>query len=60
MEPAAAVLSATAVPAAIIGQGNTIGSLRAGLRGDVVVVDARFERLLVMRAGQLLDDIRGT
>ncbi|GAC1368047.1 MAG: amidohydrolase family protein [Pseudarthrobacter sp.] len=60
VEPAAAVLSATAVPAAIIGQGNTIGSLRAGLRGDVVVVDARFERLLVMRAGQLLDDIRGT
>lgn len=55
VEPAAAVLSATAVPAAIIGQRNTIGSLRAGLRADVVVVDAGFERLRVMRAGQLLD-----
>ncbi|MEO8282741.1 MAG: N-acetylglucosamine-6-phosphate deacetylase [Pseudarthrobacter sp.] len=53
--PAAAVLSATAVPAAIIGQGNTIGSLRAGLRADVVVVDGEFERVLVMRAGQLLE-----
>jgi N-acetylglucosamine-6-phosphate deacetylase len=53
--PAAAVLSATAVPATIIGQGNAIGSLRAGLRADVVVVDADFERVLVMRAGKLLD-----
>lgn len=56
VEPAAAVLSATAVPAAIIGQGDTIGSLRAGLRADVVVVDGGFERVLVMRAGQLLDE----
>jgi N-acetylglucosamine-6-phosphate deacetylase len=55
VEPAAAVLSAAAVPAAIIGQGNAIGSLRAGLRADVVVVDGNFERVLVMRAGQLLD-----
>jgi N-acetylglucosamine-6-phosphate deacetylase len=55
VEPAAAVLSATAVPAAIIGHGNDMGSLRAGLRADVVVVDGNFERLLVMRAGQLLD-----
>jgi N-acetylglucosamine-6-phosphate deacetylase len=55
VEPAAAVLSATAVPAAIIGRGNTIGSLRAGLRADVVVVDGNFERVLVMRAGRLLD-----
>jgi N-acetylglucosamine-6-phosphate deacetylase len=56
VEPAAAVLSATAVPAAVIGQGDTIGSLRAGLRADVVVVDGGFERVLVMRAGQLLDE----
>jgi N-acetylglucosamine-6-phosphate deacetylase len=54
VEPAAAVLSATAVPAAIAGQGNEIGSLRAGLRADVLVVDGNFERLVVMRAGELL------
>jgi N-acetylglucosamine-6-phosphate deacetylase len=54
VEPAAAILSATAVPAAIIGQGNEIGSLRAGMRADVVVVDGDFGRLLVMRAGELL------
>nr|WP_255769305.1 N-acetylglucosamine-6-phosphate deacetylase [Pseudarthrobacter sulfonivorans] len=55
VEPAAAVLSATAVPAAIIGQQQNIGSLRAGLRADVVVVNDEFERVLVMRAGQVLD-----
>jgi N-acetylglucosamine-6-phosphate deacetylase len=54
VEPAAAVLSATAVPATIIGKQQDIGSLRAGMRADVVVVDAGFERLMVMRAGQLL------
>jgi N-acetylglucosamine-6-phosphate deacetylase len=54
VEPAAAVRSATAVPAAIIGR-RDIGSLRAGLRADVVVVDGSFERVLVMRGGQLLD-----
>jgi N-acetylglucosamine-6-phosphate deacetylase len=55
VEAAAAVLSATAVPAAIIGEQERVGSLRAGLRADVVVVDGNFERVLVMRAGQLLD-----
>jgi N-acetylglucosamine-6-phosphate deacetylase len=55
VEPAAAVLSATAVPATIIGRQHDIGSLRAGMRADVVVVGGSFERLLVMRAGQLLD-----
>ncbi len=52
--PAAAVQSATAVPAAIIGQQHEVGSLRKGLRADVVVVDGNFERTLVMRAGRLL------
>jgi N-acetylglucosamine-6-phosphate deacetylase len=55
VEAAAAVLSATAVPATVIGRQQDLGSLRAGMRADVVVVDASFERLLVMRAGQLLD-----
>ncbi|MCP8999742.1 N-acetylglucosamine-6-phosphate deacetylase [Pseudarthrobacter sp. RMG13] len=54
VEPAAAVLSATAVPAAIIGQGHEIGSLRAGLRADVVVVDRNFRRVLVLREGRTL------
>ncbi|HCC39048.1 MAG TPA: N-acetylglucosamine-6-phosphate deacetylase, partial [Arthrobacter bacterium] len=48
--PATAVQSATAVPAAIIGQEQEIGSLRAGLRADVVVVDRNFRRVLVLRA----------
>ncbi|MCO4255174.1 N-acetylglucosamine-6-phosphate deacetylase [Pseudarthrobacter cellobiosi] len=54
VEPAAAVLSATAVPAAIIGQEQEIGSLRAGLRADVVVVDHDFRRVLVLREGRTL------
>lgn len=54
VEPAAAVLSATAVPAAIIGQAQEIGSLRAGLRADVVVVDRNFRRVLVLREGRTL------
>ena len=54
VEPAAAVLSATAVPAAIIGQEHEIGSLRAGLRADVVVADRNFRRVLVLRAGRTL------
>jgi N-acetylglucosamine-6-phosphate deacetylase len=54
VEPAVAVLSATAVPAAIIGQEQEIGSLRAGLRADVVVVDSNFRRVLVLRAGRTL------
>ena len=52
--PATAVQSATAVPAAIIGQEQEIGSLRAGLRADVVVVDRNFRRVLVLRAGRPL------
>ncbi|MHA7290768.1 N-acetylglucosamine-6-phosphate deacetylase [Arthrobacter sp. MDT3-24] len=54
VEPAAAVLSATAVPAAIIGQPQEFGSLRAGLRADVVVVDPNFRRVLVLREGRTL------
>lgn len=53
VEPAAAVRSATAVPAATIGR-QDIGSLRAGLRADVVVVDRDFRRVLVLREGRTL------
>jgi len=48
-----AVYSATAVPARILGLQEEVGSLRAGLRADVVVVDAGFGRHLVMRAGRV-------
>jgi N-acetylglucosamine-6-phosphate deacetylase len=54
VEPAAAVQAATAVPAAIIGQEKEIGSLRAGMRADVVVVDRNFRRVLVLRGGRTL------
>lgn len=54
VEPAAAVQAATAVPAAIIGQEKEVGSLRAGMRADVVVVDRNFRRVLVLRAGRTL------
>lgn len=55
VEPAAAVHSATAVPARILGLPQELGSLRAGLRADVVVADQDFERTLVMRAGRVLN-----
>ncbi len=54
VDPAAAVASATAVPAAIIGRQHQVGSLRAGLQADVVVVDADFRRVLVLRGGRPL------
>ena len=54
VDPAASVKSATAVPAAIIGRAEELGSLRAGRRADVVAVDRDFQRVLVLRAGRLL------
>jgi N-acetylglucosamine-6-phosphate deacetylase len=54
VELAAAVRSATAVPAAIIGRQQDIGSLRAGMRADVVVVDRNFRLVLVLREGRTL------
>ena len=50
----AVLLSATAVPAQIIGRQDEIGSIRPGLRADVLVVDRNFERHLVLRNGQVL------
>lgn len=54
VDPAAAVLSATAVPAGNLGLGAEVGSLRTGLRADVVVVDPDFRRVLVVRGGEVL------
>ena len=54
VDPADAVLSATAVPARILGLSGEVGSLRTGLRADVVVVDPDFRRVLVIRGGEVL------
>ncbi|MGK3647864.1 N-acetylglucosamine-6-phosphate deacetylase [Pseudarthrobacter enclensis] len=54
VDAAEAVLSATAVPAAVLGLGAEVGSLRTGLRADVVVVDSGFRPALVVRGGQVL------
>jgi N-acetylglucosamine-6-phosphate deacetylase len=47
-----AVLSASTVPASVLGLGSEIGSLRAGGRADVLVVDDELRPLRVMRAGR--------
>lgn len=54
IEPADAVRSATAVPAAVLGLGAELGSLRTGLRADVVVVDPGFRPAMVIRGGNVL------
>ncbi|KSU76700.1 N-acetylglucosamine 6-phosphate deacetylase [Pseudarthrobacter enclensis] len=54
VDAAEAVLSATAVPAAVLGLGAEVGSLRTGLRADVVVVDHNFRPVLVIRRGEVL------
>jgi N-acetylglucosamine-6-phosphate deacetylase len=54
VDAAETVLSATAVPAAVLGLSGEVGSLRTGLRADVVVVDSGFRPALVLRRGQLI------
>lgn len=55
VSPADAVQSATAVPAKLLGLDATLGSLRAGMRADIVTVDRDFSPVAVLRAGQVLD-----
>jgi N-acetylglucosamine-6-phosphate deacetylase len=52
--PEAAVLSATAVPAMILGLNDDVGSLRSGLQADIVVVDRDFRPVKVFRRGRPL------
>lgn len=52
--PADAVKAATAVPAQLLGLAAEIGSLRAGMRADVVAVDGDFGLVTVLRAGRML------
>jgi N-acetylglucosamine-6-phosphate deacetylase len=51
VSPGDAVASATSVPAQILGLGAEIGSLRTGMRADVVIVDEDFGLLSVLRGG---------
>ncbi|WP_026555383.1 N-acetylglucosamine-6-phosphate deacetylase [Arthrobacter sp. 35W] len=50
-----AVLSASAVPAAVLGLSDEVGSLRRGLRADAVVVDGDLRTTHVLRAGSWLE-----
>ncbi|MGG5173759.1 N-acetylglucosamine-6-phosphate deacetylase [Pseudarthrobacter sp. J1763] len=49
-----AVRSATAVPAAVLGLSHEVGSLKAGYRADLVVVDAQLQLAGVVRGGRWL------
>lgn len=54
VSPADAVAAATSVPARVLGLEAELGSLRAGLRADVVVVDQDFGLVGVMRCGEVI------
>ncbi|MCX6499570.1 MAG: amidohydrolase family protein [Arthrobacter sp.] len=54
VSPADAVQAATAVPAKLLGLEAGIGSLRAGMRADIVAVDREFGPVTVLRAGRVL------
>ncbi|MCW1248732.1 N-acetylglucosamine-6-phosphate deacetylase [Acaricomes phytoseiuli] len=51
----AAVLSATAVPARMLGLSDELGSLRRGLRADVLVLSEAGRLVQTFRCGQLLE-----
>jgi len=51
VDAASAVSSATAVPARILGIQQEVGSLRPGLRADILAVDRDFRPLKVFRSG---------
>jgi N-acetylglucosamine-6-phosphate deacetylase len=52
VSPAEAVAAATCVPARVLGLETEVGSLRAGMRADLVVVDRHFGLVSVMRGGE--------
>lgn len=53
-----AVRAASAVPAQVLGAQDEIGSLRAGLRGDVLLVDEQLHPVQVLRGGELVETAR--
>lgn len=46
------VRAATIVPATVLGMQDTIGSLEAGLRADVLLVDEQLQPVTVLRGGE--------
>ncbi|SED93992.1 N-acetylglucosamine 6-phosphate deacetylase [Arthrobacter alpinus] len=50
-----ALTSATTVPAAVLGLTDEVGSLRRGLRADILIVDSELALQRVMRAGHWLN-----
>ena len=54
VSPAHAAASASCVPARILGLDGDVGSIRPGMRADLLAVDAEFGLLHVLRAGELL------
>ena len=54
VSPADAVMAATLVPARVLGLDTEIGALRAGMRADILAVDAGFELVTVLRGGRIL------
>ena len=54
VSPADAAASASCVPARILGLDGDVGSIRSGMRADLLAVDAEFGLLHVLRAGDLL------
>ncbi|MDP9980989.1 N-acetylglucosamine-6-phosphate deacetylase [Pseudarthrobacter oxydans] len=54
VSPADAVMAASLVPARVLGLDTEIGSLRAGMRADIIAVDQHFELAAVLRGGQIL------
>lgn len=59
VSPADAVKAATLVPARVLGLEDEIGSLRAGMRADLVAVDGDFGLLAVLRSGRILSGFSG-
>lgn len=54
VSPAQAVQSATSVPAALLDLNSEVGSVKAGMRADLVVVDRDYTVTSVVRCGEIV------